>query len=702
MILGRDICCDYAAAVRREWLVTNALGGYACGTIAGANTRRYHAFLMASLAPPAQRTLLVAKVDVSVEYRGRRYPLTPNEFEGGAIDPRGHVHIESFCVIDGIPTWRYALADALLEQQVFMARGRNASYLRLELKRAAAPARLELKPLVTYRGQHEHGRGARPFAVRPEGAGCRVQAFEGARTFRLGIDAGSFTPVGEWYWNFYHREEAARGLDALEDLYVPGIFAAEIAPGEACAFVASLEEPAQLGSAATAADARPDETPPLAHSAGPDRAAPAATLLAALRAHARQLQTTLPKSAPEWIRALALAADQFLVRRVDSSTVDGASGRAPSSSGRAVSSSVSIIAGYPWFEDWGRDAMISLPGLATVLGRYEIAAGVLRTYAGFVDGGLLPNRFPDSGDIPQYNTADATLWLFHALHDYLSARPDSGLVRELYPTLVAIIQAHVEGTRHGIRVDPADGLLCAGEPGSQVTWMDAKHGDEVFTPRVGKPVEINALWLNALDVTARLAARVRDGGAKRRCEALLERAAAGFRRFWNADRSCLFDVLDVEGGTGADARIRPNQIFAVSLPFSVLSPAEMRSVVDCCARELSMSYGLRSLSPGDPAYIGVYAGDAWRRDSAYHQGTAWSWLLGPYARAHYRAYGNAPLAQSLLEPIAQHLSNACVGSVSEVFDGDAPHSAGGCFAQAWSVAEILRAWIQLERKIRTL
>ena len=673
MTLGRDICCDYVTAIRREWLVTNALGGYACGTVAGANTRRYHAFLMASLVPPVQRTLLVAKVDVGVEYRGHRYQLTPNEFEGGAIDPHGYVHIESFDVVDGIPTWRYALADALLEQQVFMARGRNASYLRIELKRAGAPARIELKPLVSYRGQHEHGRGARAFTVQPDAASCRVRAFEGARVFRLGIDAGRYTPINEWYWNFRHREEAARGLDALEDLFVPGLFSAELAPGEARTFVASLEEPAAADPTLPAEPALPPAEPPLPA---------AATLLEALRAHARQLKAALPKSAPEWIRALALAADQFLVRR-------------------GAANSVSVIAGYPWFEDWGRDAMISLPGLATILGRYELAAGVLRTYAKFVDRGMLPNRFPDSGDTPEYNTADATLWLFHALYDYLSARPDSALVRELYPTLVAIIQAHTEGTRHGIHVDPADGLLFAGEPGSQVTWMDAKHDGQVFTPRIGKPVEINALWLNALDVTARLAARMRDGGTKRHCEALLERGAAGFRRFWNADRSCLYDVLDVDGGSGADPRIRPNQIFAVSLPFSVLSPPEMRSVVDCCARELATSYGLRSLSPGDRGYLGTYAGDARQRDAAYHQGTVWSWLLGPYARAHYRAHGDAPLAQSLLEPIAQHLGNACVGSVSEVFDGDAPHSAGGCFAQAWSVAEILRSWIQLERRIRT-
>ena len=340
--------------------------------------------------------------------------------------------------------------------------------------------------------------------------------------------------------------------------------------------------------------------------------------------------------------------------------------------------------------------MISLPGLATSLGRYELGAGILRSYARFVDRGMLPNCFPEAGEAPQFNTADATLWMFHALDDYLNAKPDPDLVQELFPILMSVIHAHAEGTRFGIAVDPADGLLRAGEPGTQLTWMDAKHGDVVFTPRIGKPVEINALWLNALDVAARLAAVLRNTGERRFCRSLLSRAKSSFGRFWNADTGCLYDVIDAPGGN--DARIRPNQILAVSLPCCALDPAQMRAVVDCCGRELLTSHGLRSLSPRDPGYIGRYGGDPGQRDAAYHMGTAWGWLLGPFARAHYRVYGDARLSQSFLAPIAQHLSGACVGTVSEVFDGDAPHSAGGCFAQAWSVAEILRSWIDLERQ----
>ncbi len=655
MRFGRDICGDWESASRREWLVTNGLGGYACGTIALANTRRYHAFLMASLAPPVERTLLVAKIDVTVAYLGAAHPLFANEFAGSAIDPRGFVHLESFFVQDGVPVWRYAIADALLEQRIFMTPGANTSHLSLELKRASAPVRVELKPLVTYRELHVHGRGARPYGVEVQDAACTVTAFEGARPIHLAISAGRYGPLNEWYWNFYHREESARGLDALEDLFVPGVFAGEIAVGEALFFTAS----------AASGESAPSQAP---------------RALASIIQQSRRLKEALPSSSPLWIQTLATASDQFLVRRGD----PGAGS--------------SIIAGYPWFADWGRDTMIALPGLATGLGRYGVAADILRTFAKFVDRGMLPNNFPDRGTSPEYNTADATLWLFHALHDYLGANSDPELTRELFPTLMAIIDAHVEGTRYGIGVDPSDGLLRAGEAGIQLTWMDAKQGGHVFTPRIGKPVEINALWMNALDVAARLAGQVRSAAEKRRCESLLARAAASFERFWNPERSCLYDVIDVDGGSGTDASVRPNQIFAVSLPYSALPPDRMRAVVECCARELLTSYGLRSLSPQDAGYIGRYAGDQWRRDAAYHQGTAWAWLLGPFVRAHYRVYGDAPLAQSFLAPIAEHLAGACVGSVSEIFDGDAPHIAAGCFAQAWSVAEILRAWIQLERE----
>jgi predicted glycogen debranching enzyme len=656
LILGRQICGNWDTVSRYEWLVTNGLGGYASGTVAQANTRRYHGFLMASLAPPVERTLLVAKIELGVEYQGQKIDLTANEFAGGSVSPQGFVHLESFTVLDGIPTWRYAVADALLQTQIFMAPGANTSFLRLELLRASGPMRVALKPFVTYRDYHCQSRGAQSFGLETDGTDCRVRPPAPARAFRLMISDGQFTAEPAWYWNFWHREESERGLDALEDLWVPGYFQVELKV-QATAFLTATCEttPAPEGAA----------------------------VLNALQAKTRRHATVLPATAPAWIRSLTLAADQFIVRR------------------GAGNGGISVIAGYPWFADWGRDAMISLPGLVTALGRHELAAAILKTYAGFVDGGMLPNRFPDGpGDKPEYNTADATLWMFHAVDDLVHAKRDPDFVQQLLPTLISIIHAHADGTRFGIHVDPSDGLLCAGEEGTQLTWMDAKHGDTVFTPRSGKPVEINALWLNALDVTARLCARSKNMAEKQYCETLLSKAQGNFDRFWNAKKNCLYDVIDCPGG-GMDERVRPNQIFAVSLPYSALSPAQMRAVVDCCGRELLTSYGLRSLSPQESGYIGRYQGDSWQRDSAYHMGTAWGWLLGPYARAHFRVYGNARFAQSLLEPMAQHLSSACMGSISEIFDGDAPHTARGCFAQAWSVAEILRSWLLLERTIST-
>jgi predicted glycogen debranching enzyme len=642
-----------------EWLVTNGLGGYACGTIGGANTRRYHGFLVASLDPPVARTLLVSKIDVRVEYSGRSNELGANEFADGTVTPRGFEHLQSFMVLDGIPTWIFAVGDALLLQQIFMPAGANTSYLRLELLRASTAMRVSLRPFVTYRDHNGQTRGAGSLHIESDAQGCRVQAFEGATRYRLHMHRGSFSAAPVTYWNFLHREEAARGLDALEDLLSPGTFSADLAPGTPVFLIASAE---------------------------PGRPLAGELVLAALHARHLELLAPLPPAAPAWIRELALAADQFIVRR-----------KAAAAGHDADVPAMTVVAGYPWFADWGRDTMISLPGLATALERFDVAAGVLRTFAGFVDRGMIPNRFPDDGTQPQYNTADATLWMFHALDDYLSARPDAPLLGELFPRLIDIIRAHEAGTRFGISVDARDGLLHTGEAGTQLTWMDAKQGDTVFTPRIGKAVEINALWLNALDVAVRFAEQLGAAAEVRYCQSLLARAKDGFTRFWNAQRACLFDVIDVEGGRGTDSSLRPNQILAVSLPYCPLPRAQMRAVVDACARELLTSYGLRSLAPSEPGYIGRYEGNAWRRDSAYHMGTVWSWLLGPFARAHYRVYGDARLAMSFLNPIAQHLNAACIGSVSEIFDGDAPHTARGCFAQAWGVAEVLRSWLFLER-----
>ena len=354
---------------------------------------------------------------------------------------------------------------------------------------------------------------------------------------------------------------------------------------------------------------------------------------------------------------------------------------------------MSVIAGYPWFGDWGRDTMIALPGLTLATGRTDVARPILTTFARFVDRGMLPNRFPDAGEVPEYNTVDATLWYFEAIRAYHAATQDDTLLKELYPVLEDIVGWHRTGTRYGIGEDAADGLLRAGEPGVQLTWMDAKVGDWVVTPRIGKPVEINALWYNALRVMAAFARRLgRPAGP---WDTLAEQVRRGFARYWNAQAGYCYDVLD--GPDGHEAALRPNQIFAVSLPESPLDPDRQRQVVDACARQLLTSFGLRSLAPDHAQFRGSYGGGPRERDACYHQGCVWGWLLGPFVLAHLRVHGDAAVAGSYLEPLAHHLADYGVGSIAEIFAGDPPFTPCGCTAQAWSVAETLRAWLEVAR-----
>ena len=377
------------------------------------------------------------------------------------------------------------------------------------------------------------------------------------------------------------------------------------------------------------------------------------------------------------MQQLVLAADQFVVRRPTTKDVNGRS----------------IIAGYPWFGDWGRDTMIALPGLTLNTNRPEVAASILRTYAQYVDQGMIPNRFPDVGEKPEYNTVDATLWYFEALRAYYAATDDKALLTDLYPVLEDIIKWHTRGTRYNIQMDKTDGLLYAGEEGIQLTWMDAKIGNWVVTDRIGKPVEINALWYNALRSMADFSRELdKDGSAY---DELAENTKLGFGRYWNAPMGYLYDILD--GPDGHDGKLRPNQLFAISLHHSPLQEAQCQSVVDACARHLLTGNGLRSLSPDDEDYIGHYGGDQLKRDSAYHQGTVWGWLIGPFVEAHLKVYNDPQMAKSFLNPLIQVLLDAGVGSISEIFDGDPPFAPRGCIAQAWSVAEVLRVWQKIEQ-----
>jgi predicted glycogen debranching enzyme len=653
MDLDRATCSTFETAVGREWLVTNGLGGYASGTVAGAATRRYHGLLVAALDPPLGRTVLVAGLDLHVDYHGRSHPLSAHEYAGGTVHPDGFQRTEAFTLNGGIPTWTFNLGDARLTQSIWMAQGANTTYVRFRLESASGPVRLRLSPLCTYRDYHAHTRGGWQLATSAVPEGIRIDAFPGARSYRLLCADGICEPRGDWFWNFHHRLEAERGLDSTEDLFRPGEFVVGLGVGATATLIFTAEPGAvEAPRAALSADQR------------------------------RRADLLIPLvGEPGWVRQLTLAADQFIIQR-GGGDADG------------ESSGATVIAGYPWFGDWGRDTMIALPGLTLPTGRPEVAGRLLRSFAAHLNDGMLPNRFPDGGAAPEYNTVDATLWYFHAVEAYLQATSDEALVRELWPRLTEIMDWHLWGTRHGIGMDPADGLLRAGEPGVQLTWMDAKVGDDPVTPRIGKPVEINALWHHALTVMASLGEVVGDSTLARRYQALAARVRESFRqRFWYAEGGYLYDVVD--GPDGNDTSLRPNQIFAVSLPSDLLDARQAAAVVATCQRELLTPMGLRSLAPGDPRYAGRYSGGPDERDGAYHQGTVWAWLLGPFALAHFRVHGNRAGAQALLAGIGSHLAEACVGSVSEIFDGDAPHRPRGCCAQAWSVAEVLRAWFVL-------
>ena len=646
---GREICGDLPSGIRREWIVTNGLGGYASGTLAGIATRRYHGLLVAALTPPVGRTVLVGGLAEWAGYGGRRYPLSTHEYGDGTVDPPGYKYQRGFLLEGMLPVWHFELADAVVEKRVWMALGANTTYVRYRLVRGTEPVNLEITPLVTYRDFHalRSGQGWRPEAAAVAG-GVMIRASADAVPYRLVCDGGRFAAGGVWYWNFRHREEAARGLDDRSDLYAPGVFHASLQTGESVTLVATAEagEVVEGSAALEGARARQEELLRRAGVAHGDRV----------------------------LQQLTLAADQFLVSR----NTDGGAGK-------------TVIAGYHWFNDWGRDTMISLPGLALSTGRPAEAAGILRGFARFVADGLLPNNFPDrSGAIPGYNAADASLWYVLAVRAYHEATGDDGLVDELLPALREILERHLQGTRFGIGMDPADGLLRAGQPGVQLTWMDAKVGDWVVTPRIGKPVEINALWYNALRTVAAFLA-VRREVAAERYATVAERVHTSFRaRFLGPDRRHLADVVDGPGGD--DLTLRPNQIFAVSLPFPLLDGDDAAGVVDEVGRMLLTTYGLRSLSPDNPAYRGDYGGDVARRDGAYHQGSVWAWLIGPYAEAHHRVHRDPEAALALLRSFAPHLCDAGLGTISEIFDGDPPHLPRGCIAQAWSVAEVVRVW----------
>ncbi|MFN2255079.1 MAG: amylo-alpha-1,6-glucosidase [Candidatus Promineifilaceae bacterium] len=657
---GRDLCGDLAIAGKREWLVTNGIGGFAAGTIANMLTRRYHGLLMAALNPPLGRTLLVAKLDETAEYNGvhaesgHYYPLFVNNWSDGTplVEPNGHHHINRFHLEGTSPVWTFALANALLEKRIWMQPGANTTYVHYHLARATAPLLLQAKLFANYRDYHSTTiiNDWQP-EILPIERGLRISMFPGAEPFYLFSDKAQIQPRFEWYEDFLLSEEELRGQsDVEEDHVYAAHLRAILQPGESLTIAATTQSHVNLNGGEAFAERIAYENEKL-----------------------KLARSVFTVSLPEPIQQLVLAADQFIVQRSTPDDPDGCT----------------VIAGYPWFGDWGRDTMIALPGLTLDTGRPQIAASILRTYAGYVSEGMIPNRFPDGGEVPEYNTVDASLWYVEAIRKYLAATGDILLMAELYPVLLDILDWYKNGTRYHIGMDVEDALLYAGEEGVQLTWMDAKVDDWVVTPRTGKPVEVNALWYNALLVVAEVGRELGEDPAE--YEALAGRVKIGFQRFWNEEYGYCYDVLDMPHGVD-DASLRPNQLLAVSLAHSPLDYRQQRSIVDACGRHLLTAHGLRSLSAEDDDYIGHYGGDRYKRDGAYHQGTTWGWLIGPFVEAHLRVYNNHALARSYLPSLLQHLEAHGVGSISEIFDGDPPFTPRGCTAQAWSVAELLRAW----------
>jgi predicted glycogen debranching enzyme len=649
---GREICGLLEVAEQREWLVTNGLGGFASGTVSGNLTRRYHGLLVAALNPPVERMQLVARVDETARHHGGDYALATNRWGSGAIEPKGYLNIESFRLDGTTPVWQFALADALLEKRIWMPHGENTTCVQYTLFRGARAVDLEIKSFVNYRDFHSSTRaGDWRMKIATVKNGIQVTAFEGATPFYLLSAEAAAEPAEEWYRNCFLPQEKYRGLDDREDHLLAAVFRATLQQNQSITLVFSTNSNAALDDAASSAQ----------------NSARQLTLL-------QQWSTQDPQAAaaPGWIRQLVLAADQFIVKRPLPEEPDGRS----------------IIAGYHWFADWGRDTMIALPGLTLATGRADIAKKILLAFARYVDGGMLPNNFPDAGGRPEYNTVDAALWFFEAVRQYFTATQDTATLEKLFPVMDQMIRAHIAGTRFQIHMDK-DGLLYAGEPGVQLTWMDAKVDDWVVTPRIGKPVEINALWFNALETMASVAPLV-----KKSAEPFAKLAAQvkqSFIKFWNTAAVCCYDVID-SPGIGNDAALRPNQIFAVSLPQSPLTPEQQKAVVDICACKLVTSHGLRSLAQSDPAYQGHYGGDVRQRDSAYHQGTAWGWLLGSFVLAHLRVYQDRATAASFLDPLGNQINSFGLGTLGEIYDGDTPFAPRGCIAQAWSVGEVLRAW----------
>ena len=650
-------------AIQHEWLETNGLGGWSGSSIIGCNTRRYHGLLVAATVPPAERMNLVSKLDETITCGTERFELGTNNY-GNTIHPIGYQFMTSFSK-SLFPEFIYEAGNIKLKKTVAMVHGENTVVIIYDVIKAAQTFGLELLPLLSVRGYH--GMMHANDAVNTEASFSndifKTKLYSGTPDIFIQVPAGKYCSGPSWFYNFNYSVEQYRGLDFIEDLFSPGKLTVELAEGDSIGIILSTDNPAGKD----------------AH--------------ALFEKEKQRRQLLIQPFQDSIAKQLVLAADQFIVKR----TIQAVSSNEKDTEGATV------IAGYHWFTDWGRDTMISLPGLTLSTGRHSDAKKIIAAFARSVSMGMLPNRFQDNGEAPEYNNVDGTLWYFIAVYKYLQATNDITFVmNDILPVMKNIIDWHFNGTRYNIHVDE-DGLLFAGEKGQQLTWMDARIGEWVVTPRMGKPVEIQALWYNALKIFAELLRLNRQDGDAKMVELSAARAKKSFTaKFWYADGNYLYDNIDQNGIPNSE--LRPNQLFAISLPFALIDGLKAKAIFKIAEEQLYTPVGLRSLPKNDIHYIPVYGGDAWHRDSSYHEGTVWSWLLGPYvdvimsdpAFVGLDGLGGKEKALKVISDFTYHLNEACIGSVSEIFDADAPHHPRGCVAQAWGVAEILRVIIDYE------
>ena len=650
----------------REWLVTNGLGGYASGRVLGMTTRRYHGILIAALQAPLGRMVMLNSLAETLLFDdGTAITLAGDPF---ARSLEGGGRIAEFRLDTGLPVWRYEIKDIVLEKRVILPHHQNTAHVTYRFVSGPGRFRLQLRPAVHFRPHDApvNTQLAGPYSLKITDEGYEISAEQGLPMLRLFLygHEGAFTVDRRKIEQVLYPVEEKRGYEATGSLWSPGYFEVPLGEGGSATLVASTESWEVIFAL----------TPEEASTAERERR----RLL---------LASAIPNARTGFAGELVFAADQFIISpagRVQDEIRARASGFEMKT----------VIAGYHWFTDWGRDTMISLEGLCLVTGRPNDAASILRAFGYYLRDGLIPNMFPEGKQVGLYNTADATLWFFHAIDRYLSWTGDKDTLKLLLPKLMDIVEHHHRGTCFNIGVDPKDGLLRQGQDGYQLTWMDAKVDDWVVTPRRGKAVEINALWYNALRLLASWTGEEGQNEKKGLLEEWADRAYRSFNeRFWFEKGGYLYDVID--GEEGNDPACRPNQILAISLRYPVLAPDRWEAVIEVARKQLLTPLGLRSLAPGHSDYKSKYYGDIRTRDAAYHQGTVWAWLIGPFVDAWLKVHPDDRAGgRSFLEGFIPHLDDKCIGTIGEIFDADPPFHPHGCVAQAWSVAEVLRSWVK--------